>query len=340
MNALPDSEAKLRFLRSAAAWGRDAPPAQLIETHMSWVLLCGARVLKLKKPVRHAFLDFASVAARERNARAEVRLNRRLAPQVYLGVVALQWDGHQFALVPDGALRPDAVTVDWLVQMQRLPAESMLDRCIATASVRMDDIAALAATLAAFYRRVEPVLVSADEYVARMQSEQRDNRALLLEPRFRDPIALAVLDRYDDALAAHRDLVAARAPHVVDGHGDLRPEHVCLLRPPVVIDCLEFNATLRQVDPCDELAFLGLECEVAGASWIGPALWTRCTEALADAAPARLRHLYAARRALLRSRLMVAHLLDPQPHTPERWLPRARVYLQHAEAALQRLKPE
>ena len=84
-------------------------------------------------------------------------------------------------------------------------------------------------------------------------------------------------------------LARAAGGHVVDGHGDLRPEHVCLQQPPVVIDALEFNAALRAVDPFDELAFLVLECEIAGASWIGPRLLASCAAALRSAPPAAWR---------------------------------------------------
>ena len=94
----PPIEAKLAFLRECA--GTD----ERIETHMSWVLLGPQTVLKLRKPVRYPFLDFSTVAAREHDAREELRLNRRLAPRVYLGLLALQWDGARFALVPDERL--------------------------------------------------------------------------------------------------------------------------------------------------------------------------------------------------------------------------------------------
>jgi aminoglycoside phosphotransferase family enzyme len=109
---------------------------------------------------------------------------------------------------------------------------------------------------------------------------------------------------------------------------------VCLLQPPVVIDCLEFNAALRQVDPFDELAFLGLECELAGAEWIGPRLIDGCAAALGERPDRSLLALYTAYRALLRARLALAHLLEPQPRTPERWQPLARRYMARARVAL------
>jgi aminoglycoside phosphotransferase family enzyme len=147
---------------------------------------------------------------------------------------------------------------------------------------------------------------------------------------------LAALDRLDAALSEYTPQLQARAAQrrVVDGHGDLRPEHVCLLRPPVVIDCLEFNAALRQVDPLDEIAYLGLECEMAGAPWVAARLFDACLRAWGDRPDPTLPPLYTAQRALLRARLALAHLLDAKPRKPDLWPVRARRYVERAATAL------
>jgi len=329
----------LRFLGTPAAHAghADAVSAvETIETHMSWLFVAGEQVLKLKKPVRYPFLDFSTPAAREASCREEVRLNSRLAPGIYRGLMALQWGDGRLRLAPETAADARAATIDWLVWMRRLPRERMLDRQIAQASVTAADIDALVGVLAAFYRRATVVEIDADEYVARFAREQAINRALLLHPGLQPDSVAATLDHFDAALQGHASTLRARATQgrIVDGHGDLRPEHVCLLRPPVVIDCLEFNAALRQVDPFDELAFFALECELAGAAWIGPRLIDGCRAALGERPDAQLLPLYTAYRALLRARLALAHLLEPQPRTPKRWLPLARRYVARARVAL------
>lgn len=337
--AAPDAAARLRFLQSPAAHaglGGAPAPVQTIETHMSWVFLAGEHALKLKKAVRFPFLDFSTLASREHHCREELRLNTRLAPGIYLGLRMLRWQQGALALVAPEAVAPGGETLDWLVLMRRLPAAQMLDRRIAEGRVTPADIDALAAVLIAFYRAQPACGVDAPAYRARFEREQAANREVLLRPQFALPAAAAALDRADAALARHAPLLAARAAErrIVDGHGDLRPEHVALLAPPVVIDGLEFNAALRAVDPFDELAFLGLECAMAGAPWIGPRLVAACAAALADAPPAPLLALYTALRALLRARLAMAHLLDPAPRTPARWPPLAARYLAQARAAL------
>jgi aminoglycoside phosphotransferase family enzyme len=338
---LPGLDAKVRFLSSPAAHDACGPEGvQVVETHMSWVFLAGERVLKLKKPVRFPFLDFSTVADRALQCREEVRLNARLAPGVYLGVRALQWHAGAFALVVPERLPVPGETVDWLVLMRRLPAQRMLDRLIGAGDVARADLDALVDVLGGFYRGAAPLPVTAAHYAAHFHREQASNREVLLRPQFELRLAAQALDRLDLALQEHAALLRERCERqcIVEGHGDLRPEHVCLLRPPVVIDCIEFNPGLRQVDPFDEVAYLGLECDLAGAAWIGRHLLAGLSAQLRTRPSRRLMLLYTALRALLRSRLVMAHLLDPHPRSPDRWMPLAQRYVQRALDVLDELE--
>lgn len=330
-DATPDVAAKLGFLCTCVG-----QPVQTIETHMSWLVLGPERVLKLKKPVRYPFLDFTTLALREANARAELRLNRRLAARVYLDVLALQWDGQDFRLAPESACLASARTVDWLVLMQRLPEERMLDQLLRRGKAGAADIDAVVGVLAPFYRDAQRSTMGIDEYLGHLRSERAIDRAVLLTPQLAVPGAAVVLDRLDAAFAVHEAEIVARlrAHRVVDGHGDLRPEHVCLLDPPVVIDCLEFNTAMRQQDPFEELVFLGLECEMLGAPWVAPRLIDGCAAALGERPSAALLQLYLAQRALRRARLALAHLLEPSPRTPAKWPAQAQRYVARAAAAL------
>ena len=328
-------DAVLRFLASAAAHAGGAPP-EVVETHMSWVFIGPEHVLKLKKPVKTEFLDFSTLAAREFNCREEVRLNRRLALDVYEGVTPVVRDSFgRLAIGP----KAGAEVLDWLVVMRPLPRSRMLDAGLATGTVTPADIDRLAARLAQFFRSAEPVALDASAYLGRIGAAQAANRAVLLNPRFSEAETTAVLSQFDRALARHACAVGARAEegHVREGHGDLRPEHICLLDPPVVIDCLEFNRMLREVDPYDELASLGIECRMLGADWVGPRLLVRVDEALGNAPRSEVVALYGAQRALVRARLAAAHLLDIRPRTPHHWLPLARRYVAQARAALEPL---
>lgn len=307
------------------------------ETRMSWVFLTDQFAYKLKKPVTTSHFDFSTPSLRRAWCEEEVRLNARLAPGIYLGVVPL-------ARQPDGRLRVggEGEVVDWLVRMRRLPADRMLDAAIRDATLRRTEVEAVADRLAEFYAAAAPVPLAETEYLARFAEEQTISRKLLHDPRFGLATAAveAVLAPVDAVLRDEWGVLTARlmTGRIVEGHGDLRPEHVYLGQPPAVIDCLEFSRRLRLLDPFEELAFLGMECAALGAAWIGPLLVARCAARLGDSVPDRLIAFYTAFRAGMRARQAVAHLLDPTPREAAKWLPQARRYLAVGTEAAIRLR--
>lgn len=329
---------KVAYLSRPSTFGDPAGGVEVKETHMSWVFLAGDRVYKLRKPVRYPFLDFSTLAAREIDCHAEIRLNQRLAPDVYLGVVRLTRRANGTLALDDGG-----VVVDWLVVMRRLPESRMLDSAIVRGTVTRGQVERLAELLAGFYRGLGPAEVSEEEYLDRFARQHVNNRALLEDGRFGLPGdgLDAMLSNIEKIIAREPELLTDRvtAGRVVEGHGDLRPEHVCLAEPPVVIDCLEFNRALRLVDPFDELADLAMECERLGAPWIGEILMSRCAQALDDRPPDRLVAFYTAYRGCVRARLALAHLLDSTVRDPDRWRPLAAEYLALAERASLSLRP-
>lgn len=333
---MPDTEARIRCLESFLAAGDAGVRVQRIETHMSWVLVGKTEVLKLKKPVRLPPIDYSSVEARECNARRELRLNRRLAPGVYLGLLALQWHDGTLSAVAEAYLQPGRQTVDWAVVMRRLPQERMLDEVIRRGELLPRDIDALTATLAAFYRDAVRAGVDEGEYVARLRYSIALSTSMLERAEFALPDAREACQRTNEALTLQEALLRTRVAEgrLVEGHGDLRAEHVCLTDPLSIFDALEFDARLGEVDPFDELCFLGVECDMAGDASIGPLLCTRMAAALGDAPPSMLLRLYTAKNALVRARLSAAHLLEPDPRHPEKWLPQAARYLKLALKAL------
>lgn len=334
--------AKVAHLRRPESYNPRASRVEAVETHMSWVFLTDWHAWKLKKPVHRAFLDFSTVDARRANCEAELRLNRRLAPEVYLAVVPLAVSA-EGALVLGGPGRP----VDWLVQMQRLPRERMLDAAIASGAASEAELAAVVRVLAAFYRRASAVPISPREYLQRLRADiDACGHELAARQgawsRSGPSAVAATLGRFVDE---HEALLSARVAEgrVVEGHGDLRPEHICLVEPPAIIDCLEFNDGFRVLDVADELAFLALECERLGAAALGARLFADCTGALGDRVPAMLFDFYAAGRALLRAKLAAWHLADVPPAQHGQWSARAHEYLalaaRHAAAATEGCAP-
>jgi aminoglycoside phosphotransferase family enzyme len=323
---------KVACLRRAESYPEPTPRVEALETHMSWVFLTDRHAYKLKKPVRHAFLDFSTLEARKAHCEEELRLNRRLAPDVYLDVVALTADASgQLALSGDGP------PVEWLVKMRRLPRDRMLDVALARGAVSDEQIAALAEVLSAFYRSLLPVPLSLDDYRNRLAADVEACRKELGDPAHGlagDSFA-GTADALLAFVASESELLEARlrAGRVVEGHGDLRPEHVCLLERPVVIDCLEFNREFRVLDVADELAYLAMECARLGAPGIGDAIFAACCERMGDRVPPRLFGFYYAYRALVRAKIAAWHSKDVP--AAEKWRARARQYLALAAASVQ-----
>lgn len=338
MNETEVSEeaAVLTFLADPRSYPDHPDRVDAIETHMSRVFLVGDRVYKLKKPVRFPYLDFSSLARREAACRAELRLNRALAPDVYLDVLPLVDTGKGLSIGGAG------VPVDWLVAMKRLDESDMLDCLIAEQRVDIVKLERLVAVLAQFYRRATPVLLSPAIHLVDWKRSLGYNRRILLDPRFGIPAGL--VRRIDHAqrrfLDRHSGLIAARLRHrrIVSGHGDLRPEHIWLGNEVRIIDCLEFNPRLRIVDPFDEVAYLSLECERLGAAWVGTFIERRMKRLLRDGPAEKLFTFYRCHRATLRARLAIAHLLEEHPRTPEKWPRLAATYLKLAEKSAKKLE--
>jgi len=333
--AAPSLADKVAFLLRGDAYRPPVSGVERHETHMSQVFLAGDRVYKLKKPVRFPYLDFSTLARREAACRAELRLNRRLALDTYREVVPLVRAEEGLAIGGEGEV------VDWLVVMKRLDETQMLDRVIAEGRLHRWQLDRVVAALVQFYRRASAALITPAVHTAEFRRSLAYNRRILLDPRFHLPAGrVRAVDAVQRRFLSERaGLLVERVwrRRIVDGHGDLRPEHICLGDPARIIDCLEFNARLRMVDPFDEVAFLCVECERLGAPWAGEYLRRRIMHALHDGDSEELFVFYRCHRASLRARLAVAHLLEPDPRTPEKWEPLARSYLRIAAADSVRL---
>ncbi len=328
--------AKVSYLASTAAYDHSTRNVETRETHRSWIFLTDNRVFKLKKPVKETILNFSTINRRRHYCEEELRLNRRLAFETYLGVTTLRRDrSGQFNLGKIGRI------VDWLVEMERLPATDMLDERIRAGNVASAEIEKIAKVLADFYASCAPVTTEGQVYLNYIAEQQRINRSELLRPEFQlGAQSIEALDAVDGLLKQLRPEIEARATGggFVEGHGDLRPEHVCLNQPPQIIDCLEFNRSMRIVDPYDEINYLGLECEMLGASWIGAVLLAALERHCPKRPSQKLMALYGGFRMLLRARLCIVHLLEKPVRKAEKWQPLAIRYIQQAQRELFNLR--
>jgi aminoglycoside phosphotransferase family enzyme len=317
---------KLRYLQQSSTYPDKPRGIDMVETHMSWVFLTDQYAYKLKKPVRYAFLDFSTLAARQRTCQEEVRLNRRLARDVYLGVVPL-------VRRSDATLELDASgrCVDWLVKMRRLPAEQMLDCALREKRVGMADVRKFSGFLADFYRHSQPVQMAPTDYLRRFERDISENVIDLRTPRYGLPSELiADCARLQaEFLRTGSELLAARARtgKIIEAHGDLRPEHICIGPEPRIIDCMEFKRDLRLLDPVDELAFLTMECDRLGEPWIGRVVTDTYSAVCGDRSPEALINFYKGYRACLRAKIAVWHTEEANETSAQQWRTLAIRYL-------------
>ncbi|MFE1382942.1 AAA family ATPase [Streptomyces sp. NPDC058740] len=273
------------------------------ETHTAVVFFVGDRAYKLKKPVDLGFLDYTTVEARRIACEREVSLNRRFAPDVYLGV---------------GELRvPDTEASEPLVAMRRMPAERRLSLLVRKGAAVDDALRAVARLLATRHasapRRPEvDAQGTRDALSARWEASFAQVRGMAGEGRLLEDVAEIeqLVRRY---LAGRQPLFDMRIEQgrIVDGHGDLLAEDVfCLDSGPRVLDCLEFDDHLRYLD---DAAFLAMDLEQLGAPEEAALFLARYSEYSGDPAPPSLRHHYVAYRAFVRAKVSLIQALQGAP---------------------------
>ncbi|MBI4517776.1 MAG: AAA family ATPase [Deltaproteobacteria bacterium] len=278
---------------------------ELVQSHISYVLLAGDQVYKLKKAVRFSFLDFSTLARRHHFCHQEVRLNRRLAAEVYLGVVAICRGAAGYRLGADG----DPEAVEYAVHMHRLPDDRTLDRLLDRGEVTAAMIERIAARLAAFHAQADcGDEVTANGDPAAIWQVLGENYAGVRP--FRGVTAVAA---DDDAIQDFsRDFLARNAPlfrrrqserRIRECHGDLHSEHICFTNGLVIFDCIEFNQRFRYCDVASDVAFLAMDLEYHGRPDLADHLVARYAAESGDEQIKQLVPFYACYRAYVRGKV-------------------------------------
>ncbi len=270
--------------------------AGVAETHSGVVFFVGDRAYKLKKPLDLGFLDYRSRESRQAACHREVELNRRLSPDVYLGVADV--------------LGPDGHPCDHLVVMRRLPAERRLATLAVAGEPVGQDLRQLARLLAAFHARAEvsaqiDAAASRDALAARWEANAAE-MARFTGPVFDPAIAGQVITLARRYLAGREALFSARiaAGLARDGHGDLLADDIFLLPDgPRVLDCLEFDDALRWDDVLADVAFLAMDLERLGRADLAREFLAAYREFAGGTWPDSLAHHHIAYRAQVRAKV-------------------------------------
>ncbi|PYK75525.1 MAG: hypothetical protein DME42_02310 [Verrucomicrobia bacterium] len=317
-----DEQALLNFLRQPASFGEKA---EIRQTHISIVALTLTHAYKIKKPVNLGFLDFSTREKRRAACEAEVRLNRRLSKDVYLGVLPIyrNRDGLHF-----GA---DGEVLEYAVQMRRLNDDGFLSWRLARDSPSASELERVVKKLGDFYRqqnsspeiaswgRIDKLRLSTDENFAQTEQFVGD---LISRPAFE------ALRRFNElSYERCREVFERRCAEgrILDCHGDLRCEHVHFSDAQVnIIDCIEFNDRFRYIDVANDIAFLAMDFDVRGHALLGQQTAENLADSLGDNEALRLLDFYKCYRACVRAKVCAIESIESGVAAEERERSRER----------------
>ncbi len=311
-------------LLRATAFPHPVAAIAVRETHISWVILTGEFAYKIKKPVNFGFLDFSTLERRRHFCHEEVRLNRRLCPQIYLDVVpVLARDGQLF--VSDGIAVADDAVVDYAVKMRQFDADATLADVLRRTPVTTEAMQALGYRIAEFQQQAAVAEAgsewgSADAVLAPVLENFRQ-----VEPLVQDDTLRAMLSSVRDwSLHAGRQLRAQFARRQQQGfvrelHGDLHAGNIALIDGQwLPFDCIEFNPDLRWIDTASDLAFLAMDLELRGYPEQASQILNACLEYRGDYAQLQLLDFYRVYRAMVRAKVCILRLQQPDLADRER----------------------
>ena len=314
-SSAPPDQALVTSMLEAAAYPHPAADLQMIETHLSWVFLAGEFAYKVRKPVKLDFVDFSSLAARQTDCEEECRLNRRLAPALYLGVVPISHHPVTGAICVNGQGMP----FEYAVCMRRFAQQGVLSAMARNRRIRPPMIDALADLIADFHATAPVADSSADDGTPSSIRHTLEDCAagviaLSTEPKVAEATVSLLrqhADRLEKAFASRR-----RTHHVRECHGDLHLGNIVLIgNQPTPFDCLEFSPSLRWIDTIYDTAFLFMDLLASSLHGLAYRLINRYLERCGDYGGLAVLPFYASMRALVRARVLLerAHQLEGTP---------------------------
>jgi aminoglycoside phosphotransferase family enzyme/predicted kinase len=307
MSARPDrlraterDETLIRSLSKPEAYPHPAPDIEVLETHISWVVLAGEFAYKIKKPVRLGFLDFSTLDLRRRFCEEELRLNRQWAPQIYLDVVPISGTDDRPRVGGDGP------SIEYAVKMLRFPQQAILAAELEAGRLTGDDMIEIAEMLAARHGQALQVRVKGEDAVLDVSAPMLENFDYLVD-RLEDGAYTSLKQwtetslRSLDGVLRHR----AEAGFVRECHGDLHLGNLVRLPAGIVaFDCIEFDAALRTIDVVSDVAFLVMDLVANGRRDLAYGFLNRYFECTGDYDGVRVLALYVVYHCLIRAKVL------------------------------------
>jgi aminoglycoside phosphotransferase family enzyme len=288
---------------------------KFIETHISLLFLTGNHVYKVKKPVDFGFLDFTSLEKREFFCEQEVKLNRRLSPAIYLGVVRITKEGNRIHL--EGKGEP----VEYAVKMKQIPEEKLMDKLLEKKQVTPEMIEAVSRKLVKFYLAAETndliKSFAKPERVKQDTDENFEQTERYIEVAVPGKVYEAVRNKTNDFFRTHGKIFQQRiaSDRIRDCHGDLRLEHIYWGDEICIFDCIEFNQRFRYTDVAADIAFLAMDLDYHGREDLTEYLIRAYVGESGDHELREVLDFYKCYRAYVRGKVESFRLDDP--HIPE-----------------------
>lgn len=310
----------------------------LVETHISWVLLAGDYVYKIKKPVRLPFVDFSTLERRRFYCEEELRLNRRFAPELYLEVVAITGSVEAPTVGGEGSV------LEYAVRMRRFPQAFLFDQLLVRNALSPATVERFAREVAAFHRRaprtadhggVPQLRVAIHENFASLRAHADDHRRQALHELFE--WTEAALGRMNTTFSDRQ-----RRGFVRECHGDLHLRNVVLVdNKPVMFDCIEFSEALRWIDVINEIAFVAMDLLDRGRPDLAARFVDTYLAQTGDYAGLAVLPFYIVYRALVRAKVHDLQATQLPPNSHERAPLQAAVdhYLATARSVVRTRKP-
>jgi aminoglycoside phosphotransferase family enzyme/predicted kinase len=319
---VPDFVQLMHLLAEPATYPHPVEAVRTVQTHISCVFLTGDYAYKVKKPVDFGFLDYRTLSTRHHYCVQELRLNRRLCPDIYLDVLPITFEDGRLQMGGNGT------PVEWAVRMKQLRDEDMLSQRLRAGALTPGEILSLAGRLSAFHRSA-PSNAAIRAYGA--HGAIADTVAVTLktmdtvaqEPH--DALTRRILrSSLEEFMQAHADLFACRMKEgrIRDCHGDLRTQNICLDtrydEGIQIFDCIEFNDAFRYIDVAADIAYLAMDLDLAGRADVSMDLMDTYLRETEDRSLAQILPFYLIYRAIVRGNIALLASRESEIPEPER----------------------
>ncbi|MEW5996590.1 MAG: AAA family ATPase [Candidatus Micrarchaeota archaeon] len=319
---IPELQSPSSYPHPVPGFQHPAHPAQspssgikLLQTHISWVFLTGEYAYKIKKPVKFSFLDFSTREKRRFYCEEEVRLNRRLCPEVYLGVVPIAMNAHPSFGGP-------GFPIDYAIKMKQLPYEKMMSYMLVKGQVTEAHIRSIAKIISDFHSRIEVIhdtKYNSPEMTAEQFADLGGVRETAEKASGMGGKIDFILEKAGEFVRKNRSLFTGRQrdSFIRDCHGDLHSGNIFLTEPIAIFDCVEFNKSFRYTDTSADIGFMAMDLDAYGRKDFSHLFISEYLRLSKDEGMSSLLDYYKCYRANVRAKI-ACHTYSQHPSNEEK----------------------